>query len=514
MESNNNLYFRVLNLGIDENTPSNKALKIKIVNGFASVASVILFIATGIVIVMNLKKISDSGTSVMDFFSSGNFPKSGAFILFDFLGGLVCLMVLVLNRMKKYNTAIFLLLLTSNLIVGYYYWLKGIVVAFYFFIPVLIPVVLFTRKTHYIVSVLASVALMYILTFTMNGNDMLFRMPSTDTPRLFIHFLNFTITFLIIFLIAYHFKVENLRNEKALTNKNMILEFQAEEIRAQRDELAMTKTELESKNTNITDSINYAKNIQTALLPSHELLDEILPDHFILLRPRDIVSGDFYWFTYIENLSVIAAVDCTGHGVPGAFMSMLGSAFLNEIVNKEYITHPGVILRRLRKEVIRSLHQKGEAGDSKDGMDLSVCVIDNENKKLQFAGANNPLYLVRKKDEETPGDFLKYESNGHSLYEIKGDRLPVSAGYSMENYKMHELDFLRGDLIYLFSDGYADQFGGPAGKKFGYRNFKNLLLDNSSEPLEVQRANLERNFDEWKGSLSQVDDMMVMGIRL
>ena len=149
--------------------------------------------------------------------------------------------------------------------------------------------------------------------------------------------MNFTITYIIVFVITVHFKSEKIKSERNLIEKNTLLESQAAKIMAQRDEIKKREIEVEIKNTNITDSINYAKNIQTALLPRHELLDEILPDHFIFLKPRDIVSGDFYWFTYIENLSVIAAVDCTGHGVPGAFMSMLGSAFLNEIVNKEYI---------------------------------------------------------------------------------------------------------------------------------------------------------------------------------
>lgn len=355
---------------------------------------------------------------------------------------------------------------------------------------------------------------MYAITFVLYRKEILFRMPDYASSNIFAYLMNFTITFLIVFFIVYYFKVENLRNETKLRKKNHILEAQAQEIMNQRDELEKTKSEIQNKNESITDSINYAKNIQTALLPRHELLDEILPYHFILLKPRDIVSGDFYWFTYIENLSVIAAVDCTGHGVPGAFMSMLGSVFLNEIVNKEYMTHPAVILRRLRKEVIRSLHQRGEAGESKDGMDLTICVIDNAKMKLQFAGANNPMYLVRRKGNTAPGDYRSTESDMATLYEIKGDKMPVSAGYPMNNYTLYEMDFIKGDMIYLFSDGYADQFGGPSGKKFGYRNFKELLLENSQDTLDSQMYKLETQFDVWKGNLSQVDDVMVVGIRL
>jgi len=517
MKSITYYYYRVLNLGIDVNTPSEKILKIKILNGFAAIAAFIMFVATLLVISLSIKDIAltgPQGTDGKGLLTGLLNTRYSTFILFDFVSTLVCLAVLLLNHLKKHSASVLLLCIFSIIVASHYYWLKGSLAAIYFFIPILLPVVFYDKKSRFIPFILATITIMYALTFIMNSNDLLFRMPSINTSRLFGYLMNFTITFLILFFIAYHFKKENLRNEMKLRKKNQILESQAEEITAQRDELIKNKVEIESKNINITDSINYAKSIQTALLPRHELLDEILPDHFILLKPRDIVSGDFYWFTYIESLSVIAAVDCTGHGVPGAFMSMLGSAFLNEIVNKEYMTHPGVILRRLRKEVIRSLHQKGEAGESKDGMDIALCVIDNENMKIQFAGANNPLYLVRKKDKEAPGDFINYESDGHVLYEIKGDRLPVSAGYSMENYTMHEISFLKGDMIYLFSDGYADQFGGPQGKKYGYRNFKQLLLENNTASLDVQHARLEARLNEWKGNISQIDDILVVGVRL
>ena len=516
MKSITNYYYRVLNIGIDENTTSEKILKIKILNAFASIAAVIMLAATILVIYLSLRDawIADnSNPEAASPLASLLSKKYGTFILFDLLSVLICLGVLYLNYLKRYNLAVLLLCVYSNLIAASFYWLRGSLDAVFFVIPVMIPVVFYDQKSRFIPLVLASVVIMYVLTIIMYSRDMLFRMPWSSS--LLIGFMmNFTIVFLIIFFITYHFKKENLRNEMKLRKKNKILEAQAEEIAAQRDELIKHKAEIENQNNNITDSINYAKNIQTALLPRHELLDQILPDHFILLKPRDIVSGDFYWFTFIENLSVIAAVDCTGHGVPGAFMSMLGSAFLNEIVNKEYMTHPGVILRRLRKEVIRSLHQKGGSGESKDGMDLALCVIDYENMKLQFAGANNPLYLVRKKDADAPGDFMRFELNGQTLYEIKGDRLPVSAGYSMDNYTMHEMNFIRGDIIYLFSDGYADQFGGPQGKKFGYRNFKQFLLENSTQPLNIQHEKLENRFNEWKGILNQVDDILVVGVRL
>ncbi|MCX6335622.1 MAG: SpoIIE family protein phosphatase [Bacteroidia bacterium] len=273
------------------------------------------------------------------------------------------------------------------------------------------------------------------------------------------------------------------------------------------------KVEIEAVNSQMTDSINYAKYIQSAILPQKELLDAYLKEYFILFNPRDIVSGDFYWATSIEGLSVIAAVDCTGHGVPGAFMSMLGAALLNEIINKEYITHPGVILRRLRKEIIRSLHQRGETGELKDGMDISICTIDFVNMKLQFAGANNPLYLVRKRDGKRIDTRTFIESEKNILYEIKGDRMPISIHESMKEFTTHEIEIIKGDVLYLFSDGFADQFGGRDGKKLHYMTFKKILLEHTGESMEEQKLSLEKTFFDWKGDLSQVDDVLVVGIR-
>ncbi len=274
------------------------------------------------------------------------------------------------------------------------------------------------------------------------------------------------------------------------------------------------KTQIEAVNEQITDSIKYAKYIQSAILPSKESLDSHLKDYFILFKPRDIVSGDFYWSTSIENLLIITAADCTGHGVPGAFMSLLGAAFLNEIINKEYITHPGVILRRLRKEVIRSLHQRLESGELKDGMDLCLCTIDFKNMKLHFAGANNPLYIIRNKNEITPYYDKRIESDKFILYEIKGDHMPVAIHESMKDFTVHEIDLINGDILYLFTDGYADQFGGPGGKKLQYSNFRKILLDHAAESIEDQKINLENTFIEWQGNNSQVDDILVIGIKI
>jgi len=286
------------------------------------------------------------------------------------------------------------------------------------------------------------------------------------------------------------------------------------EIEQQRDIVISQKDHIEKINTEITDSIRYAKYIQSSILPKADLLDSFLGEHFILNKPKDIVSGDFYWTSKIDSKIIIAAVDCTGHGVPGAFMSMLGMTLLNEIINKEYITHPGVILRRLRKEVINSLKQKNERGEQKDGMDISLCTLDPDNMKLQFAGANNPLYLIRKSNLKEAGELRCELTGDDRLYEIKGDMMPIGIYDRMEDFTLHEIDIFRGDSIYLFTDGFPDQFGGPDRKKLGYRQFKEQLLKNSSETMADQKKMLEKSLTDWMGANNQIDDILVIGFRI
>jgi serine phosphatase RsbU (regulator of sigma subunit)/Tfp pilus assembly protein PilF len=308
-------------------------------------------------------------------------------------------------------------------------------------------------------------------------------------------------------LLYYYSLKRSKRLSAALDERRILLEKQSRELKDQREELRQQKEE-------IISSINYAKYIQSSLLPDEETLKSLLGEHFVLYKPKDIVSGDFYWISNIENKTVIVAADCTGHGVPGAFMSMLGTALLNEIVNKEYITHPGVILRHLRKEVIHSLQQKGERGEQKDGMDIALCTIDLENMKLQFAGANNPLFIIRKSGLEEPGKLRCDLGSDDLLYEIKGDLMPIGISDKMDNYTFHEIDIFKGDTFYLFSDGFPDQFGGPDNRKFGYRRFREQLLKNNSKTLAENRILLEKYLIEWMGANSQIDDILVIGFRI
>ncbi|MCC7302181.1 MAG: SpoIIE family protein phosphatase [Bacteroidia bacterium] len=250
----------------------------------------------------------------------------------------------------------------------------------------------------------------------------------------------------------------------------------------------------------IKDSINYAKRIQEAILPLENEMRAALPEYFIMFKPRDVVSGDFYWFSRQQSRIYIAACDCTGHGVPGAFMSIIGTSLLNEVINENPEAEPGEILNALRDKLINALKQGGADSESKDGMDMMLACIDERKRKLSFAGANNPLYFIR----------------DGKLQEFKSDKQPIGIyGHELKPFRNQELTYEQGDQFYLFSDGFPDQFGGPRGKKFLYTKFKELLLAVSGKSMPEQIAGLEAAFSEWIGKEhEQVDDVLVIGVKL
>lgn len=250
----------------------------------------------------------------------------------------------------------------------------------------------------------------------------------------------------------------------------------------------------------ITDSIRYASRIQSAVLPTATLLSESLKEHFVLFLPRDIVSGDFYWFTKQGNKVVLVAADCTGHGVPGAFMSMLGVSFLYEIVNKDNILQPAQILNKLRELIKVTLSQTGKQNEQKDGMDISLSVLDLTNMKLEWAGAFNSLYLVRNKE----------------LTEYKADKMPVAIHVNdHQSFTNHEIQLEAGDTFYMFSDGFSDQFGGPDGRKFMSKKFKQFLVDINELPMEEQKEKLNKAHMDWRGdTYEQIDDIIVFGVKV
>lgn len=272
------------------------------------------------------------------------------------------------------------------------------------------------------------------------------------------------------------------------------------------DRLAMQKeiqrqNELISlKNKDITDSINYARGIQQAILPDRKILLSSFVDSFVLMQPRDIVSGDFYWFYRKENIVLIAAADCTGHGVPGALMSMIACSFMNEVVTEMQILEPAKILNEVRKKVIRILNQQSQLNDNRDGMDVSLVSINLGTREILFSGAFNPLVLVRKKE----------------LTEIKGDKFPVGAHIDkdLRPFTQHSLKGEAGDELYLFTDGFMDQFGGPDNKKFKKKAFLELLKKEIGQPMVMKKEMMKNAFNDWKGGHEQVDDVLVVGLRL
>jgi len=311
-------------------------------------------------------------------------------------------------------------------------------------------------------------------------------------------------------------QLEKIRLEGIVQERTAEILKQKKEIENQRDQIAAQKKD-------ITDSIVYASRIQQAVLPTDKILSEQVPEHFILFKPRDIVSGDFYWITQKGKRTYIVAADCTGHGVPGAFMSMLGMSFLNEIVLKSDINEPAQILNELREHVITQLRQTGEENETKDGMDLSLVIIDRERNVIQFSGANNPMYVVRPLTEEEkknpvpeaqlPRGTVRNEN--YELLQVDADRMPIGiSAYLDKPFSQAELPLVSGYALYLLSDGYEDQFGGPQGKKFLSRAFKRLLLQIQDKPMEEQKMILDRTIEEWKGDLDQVDDILVIGFRL
>lgn len=278
-----------------------------------------------------------------------------------------------------------------------------------------------------------------------------------------------------------------------------------QELSEQHTIVSTQKDQIEKILFELTDSIRYALRIQTAVLPSEQTIRGTIPgDFFVMYKPKDIVSGDFFFVDRRGDWTLVAVADCTGHGVPGAFVSMLCISLLNEIVKQQEITRADIILNELRDKVIHSLQQKGIQGEQMDGMDISLLLINNKTYKCHWSGANNPLYIVSSKSKK--------------LEELKPDKRPIAIYPDMSEFTNHEMVANKGDIFYLFTDGYSDQFGGERGKKFMSRNFKNLLAENSHKPMSEQGKILDTTIEEWKAAygegLEQVDDITVLGIRI
>ncbi|OFX17463.1 MAG: hypothetical protein A2033_12070 [Bacteroidetes bacterium GWA2_31_9] len=293
-------------------------------------------------------------------------------------------------------------------------------------------------------------------------------------------------------------KIENQNNE--LNTQKEEITAQRDEIETQRDELVFQRDTILEQKKEITDSINYAYRIQKAILPPDHYIKECLPENFIFYRPKDVVSGDFYFIEKHENEVIFSAVDCTGHGVPGAMMSVIGYNLLSQAVKINHLTKPSEILTFLDAGVTETLRQTfGESGVN-DGMDIAICSLNTETLVLQYSGAYNTLVYI----------------SNSELFEIKADKFPIGVNYDglADNYTNQTVNLKKGDLLYMYSDGYADQFGGEKGKKFKYKPLKELLLSVRNETMQNQQAIIEKTFNDWKKDQEQVDDVLIFGVRI
>lgn len=316
--------------------------------------------------------------------------------------------------------------------------------------------------------------------------DIVVQTPLWRTKLSYAFYILLTISF-IFWLIQYRTRTLRKSNQE-LKDKEQIAK-----------QIAKQKEELTIKNKSITDSIVYAKRIQEALMPTDDYFKYILPGSFILYKPKDIVSGDFYWINERNDKVFLAVVDCTGHGVPGAFMSIIGFELLRNITDEQRIEDPEEILRGLNKGVATTFGKNTDRTRIRDGMDIALCVIDKKNREVEFAGAFRPLYMIR----------------NNKIQEIRGDRFSVGLldeGESNDITKT-KIQLQKNDIFYIFSDGYADQFGGPEGKKYKYRRFRHLLLTIHKLPLAQQLTYFDRSFEDWKGDFEQVDDVLIIGFR-
>ncbi len=359
---------------------------------------------------------------------------------------------------------------------GFFYGLKGHM-HYFLIVMCMIVTVLFDSKFLIKFFFIFSITAFFTVEFVMkNRIGLIGSNPEINRITNVTTYTNLLVLFLIICIFILFFKNINLEYQAQVEEKNKLIE---------------------EKNKEMTDSIQYALRLQTGLLPPKEVLEKKYPGSFLMFRPKDIVSGDFYWFHENDDYFYLACGDCTGHGVPGALMSVLGLNLLTDLIENKKNIKPALVLETLRTSIIRSLNKNSTKGEYKDGMDLSIIRIHKSSNQLIYAGANNSVYHVR---------------NGE-LNEFKSTKQPIGFSVDMKPFQEHEIEIQKEDFIFLFTDGYADQFGGNGKKKFMYKPFKKLLAKTSTEHKNALNI-LENEFDQWKGVYEQIDDVCVIGLKI
>lgn len=404
--------------------------------------------------------------------------------VFTFSSAVMMLICFLLVRYRKYAVAFHLAIIFAFVFVSSFTPLFGLSTGtfqFLFFLPVVAALIFDNKVTSLYYFIVTAILLVLNLSFANRYQPVY---PDFASKAQLFNLCNSVFTAILIFLGVRQFKTENQKFAKKIEEQKHILE---------------------EKNKDITDSINYAKHIQSSYLPPADIIPHFMPESFMLFKPKDVVSGDFYW-AYCpkdENGSFssdffVCAADCTGHGVPGAIMSVICCNALNDVVvnRKEY--NPARILDLVRDHVIQILKSNRTDG-RQDGMDTSLICINRLTGDLQYAGANNPLWIYRKAT--------------NSIEELKSDKQPVGIHHIMKPFSLQKTVLNGGDIAFLFSDGYADQFGGEKGKKFKYRQLQQLLLDNADKAMPDLKSILENRLLEWQGNLEQADDVLVIGIR-
>lgn len=402
---------------------------------------------------------------------------------------IVCLFIFFLLYNKKYSLA----KLTSILFFIIYVTISSIITGKnsgtdIFMIPVvLLPTILFKEKKIILLFTLITISIFSCLYWYNYNNKSIIHI--SEELLSFYLFIGTFSSMIICFFVIWYFRNINQEYENIILEKN-------ERLVDSNKQINLQKIKIEIKNKEVTDSINYASRIQKAILPNKTKINDLLPNNFILYKPKDIVAGDFYWIEKIDACLIIAAGDCTGHGVPGAMVSVVCHNALNRAVKEFNKTEPDKILNKTKELVIESLEQGEE--EVYDGMDIALCSLDLSSNLLQYSGANNPLFLIRNKE----------------LHITSADRQPIGKYLNSKPFTNNKINLLKGDSIYIFTDGYADQFGGPKGKKLKLKKFKELLINNVEQPMSEQKKIIESAFENWKGDMEQIDDVCVIGIKI